>query len=148
MKVILIEDVQGMGKAGELVNAKPGYFRNFLQKNGLAVEATPDAVKRWKELQKQKAAKAAAERAEAEKLAERLKDVTVEVRAKAGSGGRLFGSVTAADIADALKKQTGIEIDKKKVELKDNIRAVGEFHVDVRVYPELVAKMTVTVREE
>ena len=124
MKVILIKDVDGLGKEGDLFNAKPGYFNNYLAKNGLAVLANPDVVKRWK-----------AKKKEEEKEALKRRE------------GRLFGSVTAQDIADALNKELGTDIDKKKIELKDSIRNVGNYHVDVRVYPEIVANLKVQVEE-
>ena len=148
MKVILLEDVKGMGTAGDMVNAKPGYFRNFLEKNRLAVEATPDAVKRWKEMKKRQAAQLAKEKEEAQVLIEKLEKTKVKIPVKAGTAGRLFGSVTAQDIADALEKQEGLSIDKKKFELKDSIRTLGEYSVDVRVYPEMVAKLPIQVEEQ
>ena len=148
MKVILLKDVKGMGKEGEVVNAKPGYFRNFLQKENLAVEATPEVLKRWKVMQKEKAAQLAEEKAQAEALKKKIEGVSVTIRAKIGNGGRLFGSITAQDIAQALETQQGIAVEKKKIELKDSIRALGTFHADVRVYPEMSAKLEVRVEEE
>nr|WP_072515125.1 50S ribosomal protein L9 [Ndongobacter massiliensis] len=148
MKVILLEDVKGMGNAGDLVNAKPGYFRNYLEKNRLAVEATPDAVKRWKEAKKRQAAQLAKEKEEAQALIGKLEQLKVKIPAKAGTAGRLFGSVTAQDIANALEKQEGLSLDKKKFELKENIRTLGEYTIDVRVYPEMVARLPIQVEEQ
>lgn len=148
MKVILIEDVKGIGKAGELVNAKPGYFHNFLEKNKLAIEATPKALARWQQEQKQKAALEAAARAKAEELAAQLERLTLTIRTKCGSGGRLFGSITSQDIVKALEAETGAVIDKKKVEMKDSIRMIGTHHVGIRVYPEMLADLEVKVEEE
>ncbi len=147
MKVILIKDVDGLGKEGDLVNAKPGYFNNYLAKNGLAVLATPDVVKRWKAKKKEEEKEALKRREDAQEMKRKIEDCQVTIKAKGGQGGRLFGSVTAQDIADALNKELGTDIDKKKIELKDSIRNVGNYHVDVRVYPEIVANLKVQVEE-
>lgn len=147
MKVILIKDVKGLGAAGDLVNAKPGYFHNFLEKNGLAVEATPVAVKRWKEQKKLEEAERQERLEEARVLKEKLEAGQVKVSAKCGEGGRLFGSITGQDIADAIKKDLGLDVDKKKIELKDSIRNLGNYHVDVRVYPDMVARLALQVEE-
>ncbi|MDO5717392.1 MAG: 50S ribosomal protein L9 [Tissierellia bacterium] len=148
MKVILKSDVKGLGKAGELVDAKTGYARNFLFPRKLAVEATPENKAEWEKEQEELKKKRAEERAEAEKLKEKLEKGSVKINAKAGKGDRIFGSITSQDIADAIKAQNGIEIDKKKVELKDNIKEVGEYTVQVRVYPELTASVKVLVDKE
>ncbi|HLS52717.1 MAG TPA: 50S ribosomal protein L9 [Tissierellaceae bacterium] len=145
MKIILLEDVKGLGKAGELVNAKAGYARNFLFPKNLAIEATPANLKKWKEEMKQKEAREEEERQEALKLKERIEKETVTLKAKGGEGGRLFGSITSKDIADALKKQHKIDIDRRKIELKDNIKEAGITNVDVRVYPEITASLKVNV---
>lgn len=147
MKVILIKDVDGLGKEGDLVNAKPGYFNNYLAKNGLAVLATPDVVKRWKAKKKEEEKEALKRREDAQEMKRKIEDCQVTIKAKGGEGGRLFGSVTAQDIADALNKELGTDIDKRKIELKDSIRNVGNYHVDVRVYPETVANLKVQVEE-
>ncbi len=148
MKVILLEDVKGVGEKGALINAKPGYFHNFLEKNKLAVEATPTVLKNWKEQQRILAAeeKARQEKAKADK--EVIEAAKITVFAKGGGAGKLFGSVTAQDIADALNKETALNIDKKKVELKDSIRMAGEYTVNVRVYPDMTASLKVSVEEE
>lgn len=146
MRVILLKDVKGLGKAGELVNSKPGYYHNYLAANQLAVEATPQVVKEWKAKQKRMAEEEAARKAEAEKLKEQLDQTEVTVEAKGGGNGKLFGSVTSQDIAEALAKQ-GIVVDKKKIELKESLREAGETSVDVRVYPEMVAKLKVRIQE-
>ncbi|MDD7593763.1 MAG: 50S ribosomal protein L9 [Peptoniphilaceae bacterium] len=146
MRVILLKDVKGLGKAGDLVNSKPGYYHNFLAANQLAVEATPAVVKEWKAKQKRMAEEEAARKAEAEKLKAQLDQTEVTVEAKGGGNGKLFGSVTNQDIAQALEKQ-GITIDKKKIELKESLREAGETSVDVRVYPEMVAKLKVRIKE-
>lgn len=148
MRVILLKDVKGLGKAGDLVNSKPGYFHNFLAANGLAVEATPAAVKQWKAKQKRLEEEEAKRKAEAEELKKKIDALTVTVSAKGGGNGKLFGSITGQDIADALQKQAGLSIDKKKIELKESIREVGVREVDVRVYADMTARLKVNVEEE
>jgi len=148
MKVILMKDVKGLGKAGDLVNAKDGYARNFLLPKGLAVEATPANLKKWEEEKKAEAQRKEEEYQEALELKKKIEAITVELKAKAGEGGRLFGSITSKDIADALKAQHKIDIDRRKIEMKDNIKSLGTTQVDVRVYAELVAKLNVKITEQ
>ena len=148
MKVILIKDVKSFGKAGELVNAKTGYARNFLIPNGLAKEATKENLEIWGKEQ------AELKRIEAENIknAKELKDVLekleVVIKTKTGNGDKLFGSITSQDISDALKKQHKIEIDKRKIELKENIKSLCTLTVPVRVYPEIVATVKVSIEKE
>lgn len=145
MKVILLKDVKGLGKEGELINSKDGYARNYLFPRNLAVEANAVNLKKWEEAKEKDEAKKKAELDEALKLKERIENMTVAIKAKGGTGGRLFGSITSTDIATALKKQHKIDIDKRKVELKDNIKTTGLTEVDVRVYSEVTAKLKVNV---
>lgn len=145
MKVILLKDVKGLGKAGELVNAKDGYARNFLFPRNLAIEATPVNLAKWEEDKKKEEAKRQKEQNQAIELKNRIEKMTVTIKAKGGTGGRLFGSITSSDIADALKKEHKIEIDKRKVELKENIKTTGITEVDIRVYAEITAKLKVNV---
>lgn len=145
MKVILLKDVKDLGKAGELVNSKTGYARNFLFPKDLAIEATPANLKQWEEEQKEIQAKKQKEREEALELKAKIEKITIELKGKGGEGGRLFGSITSKDIADKLKKQYKLDIDKKKIELKDNIKSAGVTNVDVRVYPEITANLKVNV---
>ncbi len=147
MKAILIKDVEGTGKAGELVNVKTGFFNNFLEKNGLALKATPDVIKRWKQDRARMRAEEAKRREEAGQLKEILEKTDINVKAKAGSEGRLFGSITSQDIADSIKKTLGIEIDKKKIELSEPIKEIGDCEVGIRVYPEMLANIKVHVVE-
>lgn len=148
MKVILLKDVKDLGKAGELVNSKTGYARNFLFPKELAIEATPANLKKWEEEMKEMEAKKQKEKEEALDLKERIEKVTVELKGKGGEGGRLFGSITSKDIADNLKKQHKLEVDRKKIELKDNIKTAGITNVEVRVYPEITASLKVNVTIE
>jgi large subunit ribosomal protein L9 len=148
MKVILLKDVKGLGKEGDLVNAKDGYARNFLFPKGDAVEATPGNLKKWKETKEKEAARKDNEHSEALKLKERIETLSVSIIGKAGEGGRLFGSITSKDIADALKSQHKIDIDRRKIELKDNIKSLGTTSVDIRVYTEITAKLNVNVKEQ
>ncbi len=145
MKVILLEDVKGLGSKNELVNAKTGYARNFLLPKGAAIETTPANLKKWKEDMNEKEAREKAEKDQAMKLKEKIEKVTVELESKAGEGGRLFGSITSKDIAEALEKQHKIEVDRRKIELKDNIKTAGITVVEVRVYPEITADLKVNV---
>ena len=148
MKVFLLKDVKGLGKEGELVNAKDGYARNFLLPKGDAIEATPANLKKWKEEKAKEEERKKNEHNEALKLKEKIENITVVIQGKAGEGGRLFGSITSKDIADALKSQHKIDIDKRKIELKDNIKSLGVTSVDVRVYAEVLAKLNVSVKEQ
>lgn len=145
MKVILLEDVKALGKKGDLVNAKTGYARNFLIPGKLAIEATKPNIAKWEEEQAEMKALEAEKRAEAMTLKEAIEKVNLVIRAKTGDGDRLFGSITSMDIADALKKQEGIDVDKKKIELKENIKSLASFSVPVRVYPEVVAELKVKI---
>ena len=145
MKVILLADVEGTGKKEEIVNVSDGYARNFLFPRKLAVESTPGAAK---EIERKKAAERQREmerRAEAEKKAGVLRGKVINVAAKCGAQGRLYGSVTGQEIAEALKKQYQVDVDKRKIDLSDAIRSVGETEVIVKLYPEVSAKMTVRV---
>ena len=145
MKVILLADVKGTGKKEEIVSVSDGYARNFLFPTKLAVEATPGASK---EIERKKAAAHQREmerRAEAEKKAASLRGKVITVTAKCGAQGRLYGSITGQEIADALNAQHQVSVDKRKIDLAEPIRAVGETDVVVKLYPEISAKMTVRV---
>lgn len=148
MKVILTKDVDKLGKAGDLVNAKTGYARNYLLPNGFAIEATKKNLAEWEKEQEAKREKERAERAEAESLKEKLEAISLDIKAKTGEGDRLFGAITAIDIANKLKEQEGIEIDKKKIDIGENIKSLGRFTVLVRVYPDISANLTVAVDKE
>jgi large subunit ribosomal protein L9 len=147
MKVIFLKDVKGKGKKGEVKNVADGYAHNFLLKTGLAKEANSANISTL-DAQKKKEEKAAAEElAEAKKLKEDLDKITVELKAKAGEGGRLFGSITTKQVAEELQKKHGIKIDKRKMELADAIRTLGHTKVPVKLHHEVVATLTVSVTE-
>ena len=147
MEVILREDVQSLGKAGELVRVKPGYARNFLLPKGLAYEATEGNKKRIAAEGRARQARHATERTEAEQLASRLGALAIALVAKAGEGDRLFGSITSQDIADAVMAQ-GIELDKRKIELEHPIKTLGTHTVPVRLHADVQAQLAVTVTAE
>jgi len=147
MKVILNADVKGQGKKGQIVNVSDGYARNFLFPKNLAKEATADNLNAAKIKEAADIARLAREKAAAEELAKTLSELVVEVRAKAGSNGRLFGSITATDISDALKKQHKIEIDRHKIVLEENIKQFGTDDVKAKLYSEVSGKFRVKVCE-
>ncbi|MGF6376379.1 large subunit ribosomal protein L9 [Clostridiales Family XIII bacterium PM5-7] len=148
MIVILNRDVKGTGKAGEVVKVSDGYARNMLLPKGYATEATDGNIRN---LEKQKAVlaeKKAEEKAAAQKLADTLADKKVVIKTKSGEGGRLFGSITSKDIADAAKEQLNITLDKKKIQLNNPIKAMGKFTVEIKLYPEVVGELSVEVTDQ
>ena len=147
MQVILTQDVKGTGKKGQLCKVADGYARNFLLKQGLAVEATSSAVNEMKAKQASKEHHAAVERQAAQDTADSLNEKTVKIFAKAGAGGKLFGSVTAKEISETIKKDLKIEVDKRKVSVAD-IKAFGTYEAEVKLYPGISAKVYVVVGEE
>ena len=147
MKVILTQDVKGKGKKGQMIEVSDGYARNFMLPRKLAVEATADAVNTMRMNDKAAAEKAARERAEANEIAKKLKELTLVVTAKGGGAGRLFGSVTNQEIADALKAKTGIALDKRKIVISDPIKNVGTYTVTCKLGYEITAKLTVKIEE-
>lgn len=148
MKVILLQDVKSLGKKGEIVNVNDGYARNFILPKKLGLEANGKNMNDLK-LQKNNEAKVAKEHLEAAKeLAKQLEAGKVEVAIKVGEGGKVFGSVSNKEIAAEVKKQLGLEIDKKKVQLKDALKTLGTHNVPVKLHPEVTAEVTVEVKEE
>jgi large subunit ribosomal protein L9 len=147
MKVIFLKDVKGKGKKGEVKNVADGYAHNFLIKQGLAIEASNANVSTLEGQKKKEDKRALEELAEAKKLGEQLEKITVELSAKAGEGGRLFGSITTKQIAEELQKKQGIKIDKRKMELSDAIRTLGSTKVPVKLHHEVLATLTVHVKE-
>ena len=147
MKVILLEDVKALGKKGEIVNVSDGYARNAILPKKLGVEATPKNLNDLK-LQNQHADKVAAENLEnAKELARVIAEKKVVVKIKAGEGGKIFGSVSTKEIAQAAKEQAGLELDKKKMQLKEAIKALGTYEIPVKLHPKVTAKLTVQVVE-
>lgn len=147
MEVILREDIKTLGKAGELVKVKPGYARNYLLPRGLAYEATDGNRKRIQAESKARAARQEQEAGEARALAAKLGAVSLTLARKAGEGDRLFGSITAQDLADALAAQ-GHTVDKRKIELEHPIKTIGQHAVPVRLHPDVIAEVRVTVAAE
>lgn len=146
MKVILLCDVKDIGKKDDIVNVSDGYARNFLYPRKWAMEATPQAVA-VVERKREAARKLEAERrAAAEKVASKLAGKVVELKAKCGDKGRLYGSVTSAEVADALNARYETEIDKRKIDIKSAVRALGDYEMIVHVYPNVTAKMTLRVK--
>ena len=147
MKVILLQDVKGKGKKGQMLEVSDGYARNFMLPRKLAMEATPDAINTMRMNDKAAADKAARERAEAMETAKKLKELTLVVTARGGGAGRLFGSVTNQEIADALKAKTGIALDKRKIMISDPIKNVGTYTVTCKLGYEISAPLTVKIEE-
>ena len=150
MKVIFLQDVKGKGKKGEVKEVAVGYAQNFLLKKGLAVEATPQALSELKGKTKAKAKEDAEVLAEAEKLKEIIEadDFEVVIKSKAGEDSRLFGSIPSKQVADALEKQHKIKVDKRKMELKQPIKALGYTNVPTKLHKDVVAKLRVHVVAE
>ena len=147
MKVVFLTDVKGQGKKGDIKDVSDGYARNYLLPRKKAVEATADNINTMKMNDKAKAEQAAREKAQAQEFAEKLKEITVEIPAKAGSGGRLFGSITSAEISDALKNQHGITIDKKKIVQDEPIKSYGTYSLKAKLGYEITATIAVHVSE-
>ena len=147
MKVILLQDVKGKGKKGQLLEVSDGYARNYMLPRKIAIEATADAVNTKNMNDKAAAEKAAKERAEALDISHKLREMTLIVKAKGGGAGRLFGSVTNQEIADALKSSTGINLDKRKITISDPIKNVGTYTVTCKLGYEISAPLTVKIEE-
>ena len=145
MRVVLRGDVENLGLKGDLVEVADGYARNYLVPKGLAIKATPGAQKQADAMRRNREAQEARTRGEAEALAARLTTGTIEVKARAGEGGRLFGSVTAADIADAVQAQLGIEIDRRRLDLDEPLKELGAAEVPLRLHTDVAATLKVAV---
>ena len=147
MQIILQEDVEKLGNRGDVVTVKPGYARNFLLPNKLAVEATPGNMKALERIRGALAKKTATELEAAKKQADLLLGVTLTFRRKTGENDQMFGSVTSGDIADGLKAQR-FEVDKRQVQLAEPIKTLGEFPVTVKVFRDVTAEIKVQVEKE
>ena len=148
MKVILTQDVKGKGKKGQMIEVSDGYARNFMLPRKIAIEATPDAVNTMKMNDKATQERIAREKAEALEISKTIRGLTVVVKAKCGGAGRLFGSITNQEIADALKAQSGISLDKRKIVIADVIKTVGTYTVTCKLGYEITAPLTVKIEEE
>ncbi|MEI3604427.1 50S ribosomal protein L9 [Pseudogracilibacillus sp. SE30717A] len=148
MKVIFLEDVKGKGKKGEVKDVPVGYANNYLFKNKLAEEATPGNLRKLNAQKQKETERAQEEKAAAEELKNKLADTTVQMKAKSGEDGRLFGSITSKQITDTLKKEYKLDVDRRKVELKDPIRSLGHHSVPVKLHHEVTGTIKVHVIEE
>lgn len=148
MKVILTQDVKGSGKKGELVTVSDGYANNFLLKRGMAIAATPQAMNELKNREAAAARRLAEEKKAAQESAKELEGKTVKLLARGGAGGKLFGSVSTKEIAEAIQKEFGMELDKRKISLDAEIKAYGTYTAEVKLYTGVSAKMYVVVGEQ
>ena len=148
MKVILNQDVHGSGKAGDIVNVSDGYARNMLIPKGLAVEATQANIKQIEKKKALEEARRKEEKAQAQAIADKIKDITVTIKTKAGEGGKVFGSITTKEISEELKKQFGIDVDKKKIVADGAIKTTGMTAVTLKLYQEVSAKLNVNIVAE
>lgn len=148
MKVILLKDVKGTGKKGEIKDVSDGYARNFLLKKKFAVEASNTNVKELDEKKKSQERKETIAFEEAVLMGKQMEEVNIEIFSKAGDGGRLFGSITSKEIAEQLKFQKGIEVDKRKISLDEPIRTLGSRFVEIKIHPKVTTKIRVDVKEK
>ena len=145
MKLILTKDVKGQGKKDQIIEVSDGYARNFLIPKGLAIPADAKSMNDVKNREDSRLHKIETEKAAAKEVAAKLEKITVKITSQAGSDGRLYGSVTAKDVAEALQKQHGITIDKRKLALTDPIKAFGTYNTEVKLYTDVVGKVKITV---
>lgn len=145
MKVILLDNIKGVGKKDEIINASDGYARNFLFPKKLAVEANAENVSKLNNRKEAASYKKDVEKQNAEELAKKLKGIMLKIRVKAGENGKIFGGVTAKEISDNLKTQYKFEIDKKKIDLKEPIKTLGEFNVAIKLFEGVIANLRVEV---
>jgi len=148
LKVILQEDIKTLGKKGQVIEVKEGYARNYLLPKKLAVEATQGNVKELDRQKKNMEQRAEKEQQAAEKLAAQINAVTVTLKVKSGENGKLFGAVTSKDIAENLVKTHKINIDKRKIDLSENIKSVGEYDIKIKLHPQVTAELKVKVLAE
>lgn len=145
MKVILLDNIKGVGKKDQVINASDGYARNYLFPRKLAIEANNENMLKLKAKQNGEQYKKNVERDEANKLADKIKDITLKIKVKAGENGKIFGGVTSKEIAENLKSQYHIEIDKKKINLLETIKTMGTITVDIKLYEGVIGKLKVQV---
>lgn len=145
MKVILLQDIKGVGKKDEVINASDGYARNFLFPKNMALEANTENMSKLKAKQDSKDFKRGQEKEEAEKIAKKMEGILLKIKVKAGENGKIFGGVTAKEISDNLKEQHNIDIDKKKIELKETIKNVGTLTVTIKLFDGVIGKLKIDV---
>ena len=145
MKVILLDNIKGVGKKDEIINASDGYARNFLFPKNLALEANKENLSKLQAKQSSKQFKKDTEKEEAKKIAQKLENIMVRITVKAGENGKIFGGVSAKDIAEAFEKQHNIKIDKKKVDLKETIKTLGLHTISIKLYEGVIGKIKVDV---
>ena len=145
MKVVLRSDISGLGKRGDIVDVADGHGRNYLLPRGLAITATDGTVQQAAAMRRRRDLRDAADRESATTVASALTGKTIEIKAKTGAEGRLFGSVSAADVVAAVQDQTGIELDRKKIEVPDHIKTVGEYSVAAKLHADVQAFITINV---
>lgn len=148
MKVILKENIKGVGKKDEVINASDGYARNYLFPKKLAVEANAENMSKLNAKKASEDRKKELEKEESKKVAEQLKNITLEIKVKAGENGKIFGGVTSKEISDNLEKQFKIKVDKKKIDMKENIKNIGLFNIEIKLYEGIVGVVKVNVVAE
>ncbi len=146
MKVILIKDVPGYGTFGDIVNVKDGFANNYLIPRGLALPATEGNIKHVQDIIRQKQRKLEREKAKAQEIAEKINGLVIEIARPVGVTGKLYGAITVSEIAEKIKEETGVEIDKRKIMLKAPIKNVGRYNLNVKLHPEVTATITVDVK--
>ena len=145
MKVILLENVKGVGKKDEIINANDGYARNFLFPKNLAIEANSTNLSKLKSKQDSASFKKSEEKKNAEEMKEKLSKIVLKINVKAGENGKIFGGVTAKEISEQLKKQYNYNIDKKKIDLKETIKTIGMFTIDLKLFEGVVGKLKIHI---
>lgn len=145
MKVILLSDVKKLGQKGDVVEVAEGYARNYLIPKGLAKEATAGSLKELKAIKAKQAAEEKQQLEQARRIASKLEGQSIQITSKAGDKGRLFGSVTNKEVAEALEAQFQVDIDRRKIELKEAIKSLGDYPIKVKIHPQVAANMTVRV---
>jgi large subunit ribosomal protein L9 len=148
VRVVLRDDVENVGRKGDLIEVTDGFARNYLVPRGLAIKATKGVVQQAEAMRRNREARDARDRESAQALADQLTGRRIEVRARAGEGGRLFGSVTATDVADAVRAQTGVELDRRKTQLAEPLKALGAVEVPVKLHADVEVTLTVDVVAE
>ena len=146
MKVILLENIKGVGKKDEVINASDGYARNFLLPKRKAVEANTENMSKLKAKQDSNKYKKDMEKKEAQEIAEKLKNIILKITVKAGENGKIFGGVTSKEISEEIEKQYKIKIDKKKILLQETIKTLGMFNIEIRLYEGVIGKLKIDVK--